>query len=467
MGNGLPQQNMTQFNPMMGPNNYTNFNVANPNMQTADVEKKNFVPGTLESILGFQQPPTNLPLHFLPNQIPVMQTEVPQEQHSEKQYSEQPVTTEEKKNEATPGLSPEPMSSTDLEKVEGGEQKEVDLPETKEEKGEASIEIHASLHSDESKNIDTNSLITIKEICNTNNDNNMDIAQNTVVANVSGDSSAVPNVNINYQQNAMAVQGPLAPLTTQPTLNTFNYPVPYQQPYMMQQQQMQYPQMFPHPVAPTNQPQHPTQAGFPGGGSKPIGGKSVSFQLPSSRQSGPKAHGSRHFDRTPPVKKERTKRSKILRALCFPFSREIKMMALKKFDTEQIAEVMCYSLGEPLTDEELIKLDKNPLGRPDVTKAPLQQVFEIIFRMWNKEYCRLSYFPRAQCDSVCGAVWIGKSIESVLYADVTEPNIPKAVFVYPKRKPYIMSSQMPLKERQNRSNEMADLTTQMFPNPFF
>jgi len=132
------------------------------------------------------------------------------------------------------------------------------------------------------------------------------------------------------------------------------------------------------------------------------------------------------------------------------------MNALKKFDTEQVSEVMCFSLGVPLGDDELLRLDKNPLGRPDVVSSPeLQQVFEVIFRMWNKDYCRLSYFPRAQCDTTCGAIWIGKTIESVLYADVTEPNISKAVFVYPKRKLFVLSSS-PVNNKTNSELKLPD-----------
>lgn len=50
-------------------------------------------------------------------------------------------------------------------------------------------------------------------------------------------------------------------------------------------------------------------------------------------------------------------------------------------------------------------------------------------------YGRLAYFPRAPFDNNCGALWIGKTLESVAYADVTDAHIPSAAFIsakYPK-----------------------------------
>lgn len=70
----------------------------------------------------------------------------------------------------------------------------------------------------------------------------------------------------------------------------------------------------------------------------------------------------------------------------------------------------------------------------------------------NCRYGRLAYFPRAPFDNNCGALWIGKSLESVAYADVTDAHIPSASFVSAKwpRQPKAEPSQVePLTDLSN------------------
>lgn len=106
---------------------------------------------------------------------------------------------------------------------------------------------------------------------------------------------------------------------------------------------------------------------------------------------------------------------------------------LKKFDTNQIAEILFVAWGTPLTEEELIALDEDPDAKPNTSKPELKRGFEIIFRFWNSQYGRLSYFPRAPFDHNCGALWFGSNLESVVYADVTEANVPVAQFITAKK----------------------------------
>jgi len=91
------------------------------------------------------------------------------------------------------------------------------------------------------------------------------------------------------------------------------------------------------------------------------------------------------------------------------------------------------SYGVPLSDEEIISLDEDPDAKPDVSTPELKQVFEIIFRFWNSEYGRLSYHPRTPFDNNCGCLWIGKTLESVVYADVSDAHVPCSTFVTGKK----------------------------------
>jgi len=177
----------------------------------------------------------------------------------------------------------------------------------------------------------------------------------------------------------------------------------------------------------------PTQSMFVGSSSQ--GG----YQLPSSSSSKPRSImsadiGRRTIHRRTVVTRSRDQnhRSSQGKASCFPFSREGKQNAVKKFDPSQIAEILFVSYGVPLDHEELIELDESPDAQPKANTPELKRVFEIIFRFWNSQYGRLAYFPRAPFDNNCGALWIGKSLESVAYADVTDAHIPSAAFVSAK-----------------------------------
>jgi hypothetical protein len=70
------------------------------------------------------------------------------------------------------------------------------------------------------------------------------------------------------------------------------------------------------------------------------------------------------------------------------FFRVGKLNGLRKFDREQIAEVLTVSYGVPLTPEELFELDDDPDAKPDTSTPELRRAFEVTFRFWNKQYVR-------------------------------------------------------------------------------
>jgi len=122
-------------------------------------------------------------------------------------------------------------------------------------------------------------------------------------------------------------------------------------------------------------------------------------------------------------------RSRENKAACFTFSREGKQTALKKFDQSHIAEVLWVSYGVPLSEQELLVVDSSPNAKPATNTPKLKVPFELIFRFWNSQYGRLCYFPRAPFDHDCGALWLGKTLESVAYADVGDALIPSATCI--------------------------------------
>jgi len=119
----------------------------------------------------------------------------------------------------------------------------------------------------------------------------------------------------------------------------------------------------------------------------------------------------------------RIRRRRVGKALCFPFAREGKQNGVKKFDRCQICEVIVVSYGIPLTDEEAFLADDDVQNiwknTPEQRKA-----YEVVFRFWNSQFGRLTFWPRSPyLERSCGALWIGTSAESVLYADTEEAGI--------------------------------------------
>lgn len=63
-----------------------------------------------------------------------------------------------------------------------------------------------------------------------------------------------------------------------------------------------------------------------------------------------------------------------------------KLTGIRKFDREQIAEVLAVSYGVAMTAEELFAVDDDPDAKPNTSTPDLRRAFEVTFRFWNKQY---------------------------------------------------------------------------------
>lgn len=68
------------------------------------------------------------------------------------------------------------------------------------------------------------------------------------------------------------------------------------------------------------------------------------------------------------------------------FCRVGKLTGLRKFDRDQIAEVLSVSYGVAMSAEELFAVDDDPDAKPNTSTPDLRRAFEVTFRFWNKQY---------------------------------------------------------------------------------